>query len=40
MQPKTIARRYNRAIDRLTRVFLDVRLLEPLKKLSRGQALQ
>ena len=29
MSPKTVVRRYREAIDRLTRIFLSVRMLEP-----------
>jgi hypothetical protein len=37
MNLRTCIRRYNDALDALTQIFLDVRLLEPLKILSRGQ---
>lgn len=31
LPPRTAVRRYCRALDRLTRIFLDTRMLEPLK---------
>jgi hypothetical protein len=36
LRPRTVIRRYGQAVDRLTRVFLNVRMLEPLKMLSSG----
>jgi hypothetical protein len=31
LKPRTVIRRYGQAVDRLTRVFLSVKMLEPLK---------
>lgn len=36
LPPRTAVRRYCRAVDRLTRIFLESRMLEPQKMLSRG----
>lgn len=36
LPPRTAVRRYCQALDRLTRVFLQNRMLEPQKMLSRG----
>jgi hypothetical protein len=37
LNPRTILRYYGIALDRLTAHFLDVKMLQPLKKLSRGK---
>ncbi len=37
MKPRTVVRRYGEAIDRLTRVFLSVRMLEPQKCCQGGE---
>ncbi len=31
MRPRTVVRRYGQAVDNLTKVFLSVNMLEPLK---------
>ena len=36
LPPRTAVRRYCRALDRLTRIFLTSRVIEPQKMLSRG----
>jgi hypothetical protein len=36
LKPRTVVRRYGQAVDRLTRIFLSVKMLEPQKMLSRG----
>ena len=36
LPPRTAVRRYCQALDRLTRIFLHARMLEPQKMLSRG----
>ena len=36
LPPRTTVRRYCRALDRLTRIFLESRMMEPQKMLSRG----
>lgn len=36
LPPKTAIRHYRLALDRLTRIFLQARMLEPLKSLSRA----
>ena len=36
LKPRTVLRRYGDALDRLTRIFLDARMLEPLKSCQGG----
>jgi hypothetical protein len=36
LPPRTAVRHYCRALDRLTRIFLETRVMEPQKMLSRG----
>jgi len=36
LKARTVVRRYGQAVDRLTRIFLSVQMLEPRKMLSRG----
>jgi hypothetical protein len=38
LKPRTVLRRYGDALDRLTRVFLDAQMLEPLKSCQGGLA--
>jgi DNA-directed RNA polymerase specialized sigma24 family protein len=38
LSPRTVIRRYGLALDRLTRVFLHARMLEPLKSCQGGLA--
>jgi hypothetical protein len=38
LAPRTVVRRYALALDRLTRVFLHAKMLEPLKSCQGGQA--
>jgi len=36
LKPRTVIRRYGQAVDRLTRIFLMVKMLEPLKACQGG----
>jgi hypothetical protein len=36
LKPRTVIRRYGQALDRLTRVFLNAKMLEPLKSCQGG----
>jgi hypothetical protein len=38
LPPRTVVRRYGMAIDRLTRIFLSVQMLEPLQSCQGGKA--
>jgi hypothetical protein len=38
LKPRTVLRRYGEALDRLTKVFLAARMLEPLKSCQEGDA--
>jgi hypothetical protein len=38
LKPRTVVRRYGQSLDRLTRVFLTVKLLDPLKCCQGGSA--
>jgi len=38
LKPRTVIRRYGQAVDTLTRIFLDVKMLEPLKCCQGGRS--
>ena len=40
IRPRTVIRRYGEALDRLTRIFLAVEMLEPLNAVKRQNALE